>query len=75
MIVGAIHELPLQVCRSDEVEAQSRFERDRWTFYETLKIASSPNGSSNDLERGFRQPANRFYGFHRKKKRREGSRI
>jgi hypothetical protein len=35
IIVGAIHELPLHVRRSDEVEAQSRSERDSWTFYET----------------------------------------
>ena len=26
--------------RNDEVEAQSRSERDRWTFYETIKIVS-----------------------------------
>jgi hypothetical protein len=25
-----------QVRRNDEVEAQSRSERDRWTFYETI---------------------------------------
>jgi hypothetical protein len=33
IIVGSIHELPLQVRRSDEVAAQRR----RWTFYETIK--------------------------------------
>jgi hypothetical protein len=31
-------EAHLQVRRNDEVEAQSRFERDRWTFYETIKV-------------------------------------
>jgi hypothetical protein len=34
IIVGAIHELPLQVRRNDEVETQRR----RWTFYEVTKI-------------------------------------
>jgi hypothetical protein len=33
IIVGPIHELPLRVRRSDEVEAQRR----RWIFYETIK--------------------------------------
>jgi hypothetical protein len=28
----------LQVRRNDEVAAQSRSERDRWTFYETINI-------------------------------------
>ena len=37
-IVGAIHELPLRVRRNDEVAAQSRSERDRWIFYETIKV-------------------------------------
>jgi len=35
--VGAIHELPLRVRRNDEVAAQPRSERDRWTFYEGLR--------------------------------------
>jgi len=37
----------LRVRRNDEVEAQSRSERDRWTFYETIKIdfPSYPNGN------------------------------
>ena len=40
IIVGAIHESPLsRVSRdNDEIESQSRFERDRWTFYETIRI-------------------------------------
>jgi hypothetical protein len=38
IIVGAIHELPLRVRRNGEVAAQSRSERDRWTFYETIKV-------------------------------------
>jgi len=29
----------------DEVEAQSRFERDRWTFYETIRIQFWKNPS------------------------------
>jgi hypothetical protein len=28
---------------NDEVEAQSRSERDRWTFYETIKIKREIN--------------------------------
>jgi len=28
----------LQVRRKDEVEAQSRSKRDRWTFYETIRL-------------------------------------
>jgi len=28
---------------NDEVEAQSRSERDRWTFYETIKIEDNPD--------------------------------
>ena len=28
----------LRVRCNDEVEAQSRSERDRWTFYETIKV-------------------------------------
>ena len=37
--VAAIHESPLLRMRcNDEVEAQSRSERDRWTFYETIII-------------------------------------
>jgi len=28
----------LRVPRNDEVEAQSRSERDRWTFYEVIKV-------------------------------------
>jgi hypothetical protein len=31
-------EAHLRVRRNDEVEAQSRSERDRWTFYETITI-------------------------------------
>ncbi len=31
-------EVHLRVRRNDEVEAQSRSERDRWTFYETIII-------------------------------------
>jgi hypothetical protein len=34
-------EAHLQVRRNDEVEAQSRSERDRWTFYETISLGSS----------------------------------
>jgi len=29
------------VRRNDEVAAQSRSERDRWTFYETIKFGSN----------------------------------
>jgi hypothetical protein len=38
IVVGAIHELLLQVFRSDEVAAQSRETRAKWTFYETLNL-------------------------------------
>ena len=31
-------ETHLQVRRNDEVAAQSRSERDRWTFYETIRL-------------------------------------
>ena len=37
-IVGAIRESPLRVRRNKEVEAQSRSERDRWTFYKTINF-------------------------------------
>ena len=36
---GLKSEAPLQVPRSDEVEAQSRSEWDRWTSYETIFTA------------------------------------
>jgi len=32
---SALH--PFRICRSDEVEAQSRETRDRGTFYESIK--------------------------------------
>jgi hypothetical protein len=32
-------EAHLHVRRNDEVEAQSRSERDRWTFYETINLS------------------------------------
>jgi hypothetical protein len=36
-------EAHLQVRRNDEVEAQSRSERDRWTFYETINTDEPAN--------------------------------
>jgi hypothetical protein len=38
IIGGGLHELPQRVRRNDEVAAQSRSERDRWTFSETVKF-------------------------------------
>jgi uncharacterized repeat protein (TIGR03833 family) len=40
---------------NDEVEAQSRSERDRWTFYETIKESGIMNGTNRgDINPGLR---------------------
>jgi uncharacterized repeat protein (TIGR03833 family) len=50
-IVGAIHELPLPMRRSGEVEAQRR----RWTFYEIIKESGIMNASNRgDIRPGLR---------------------
>jgi hypothetical protein len=50
ILVGAIHELPLRVRRSDRAEAQSRSKRDRWTFYETIKIQNKVKKEQGKFE-------------------------
>ena len=39
----------LQVRRNNEVEAQSRSERDRWTFYETINFREK-DGRSKQIQ-------------------------
>jgi hypothetical protein len=38
-------EAHFQVRCNDEVEAQSRFERDRWIFHETIRISAPRAGN------------------------------
>ncbi len=58
------------VRRSDEGEAQSRFERDRWTFYEAIIIGNlaSPKlavNSSKIMVQGKKDAGRESYGSRR----------
>jgi len=43
-------EADLHVRRNDEVAAQSRSERDRWTFYETIRFEGREKGRREQIK-------------------------